>query len=528
MYDLIIKNGKIVDGTGNPWFYADIGIKDEKIAAIGNLSSTEAKRVLDASDHVVSPGFIDVHAHGADQLLSFPTADAKIRQGVTTMLDGNCGISVAPLNEFGKPIMQSHGIESDCATLDEFFTQLETIGTAINVASLVGNGTVRACVVGVSDKKPTEAQMQQMKSLVDEAMAHGAMGLSTGLVYPLSGYADKQEIIKLCEVAAKHGGFYASHVRTMGHLLFEAVAEGLDIGRQAGLPVQISHLLAGPPQWGRLPELMGLLERARSEGMDVTTDNVVYRYSGFEGGSLLPLWATEGGMEKLIQRINNSETREKIKADTREIGDRKGGSVAACLMEKGEWDNIWLYLPERLRGKTIADLAAETGVTDPYDVLLDLIVQEKGAIQGRTEPMSQVDIDYTTHHPLCMLISDGWPSKRGGFTVMHTFGSFGKVFGEYVRDRGVVRLEEAVRKCTSFPAQRMGLRDRGQIKEGYFADITIFNPDTVKEKGTFDNPEQHPDGFTWVLVNGKVVLDNGEHTGVLPGKALRRNLLTLG
>jgi dihydroorotase/N-acyl-D-amino-acid deacylase len=266
---------------------------------------------------------------------------------------------------------------------------------------------------------------------------------------------------------------------------------------------------------------MAVLKEARDEGMDVTTDNVVYRYSGFEGASLLPIWVSEGGLEKTLARLQDPKTREKIKADTREHGDNYGGSVAACLMQQGDWDKFWIYLPERLRGKTFADLAEMRGVEDPYDALLDLIVEEKGAIQGRSEPMAQEDIDFTVNHPLAMLESDGWPSYAGGFTVMHTFGTFGKVFGEYVRDRGVVRLEEAVRKSTSYPAQRMGLRDRGLLKEACWADITIFNPETVKEKGTFEDPEQYPEGFEWVIVNGQVVLDQGKHTGALPGMVLR-------
>jgi N-acyl-D-amino-acid deacylase len=525
MYDLIIKNGKVVDGTGNPWFKADVAVKDGKVAALGDLSDAEAGRVLDATGLVVCPGFIDIHAHGLDQLAVAPTADAKIHQGITTMLGGNCGGSVAPLKgpalEAARTLSTTQNLVTDWSTFDEFYQSIESRGTAINIASLVGNGTIRTCVLGMSERKPSDAELGQMKALVAEAMEHGALGLSSGLAYPPSGYADTQEVVELCKVAAEYGGFYATHVRGMAHPLFEAVEEGLEIARQAGSPVQISHILAGPPTQGRVPELMEMLEEKRAEGMDLTADTTVYIYSGFEGGSLLPIWANEGGVEKLLQRLQDAETRERIKADTRQYGDRRGGSVAACLMQNGEWDKFWFYLPERLRGKTFADLAEMRGAEDPYDALLDLLVEEKGAIQGRSEPLSQADIDYTVGHPLCMLESDGWPSFRGGFTVTHTFGTFGKVFGEHVRDRGVVRLEEAVRKSTSYPAQRMGLRDRGLLREGQWADITIFSPDTVGERGTFENPEQYPAGFEWVIVNGQVVLDQGEHTGALPGKVLR-------
>ncbi len=525
MFDLIIKGGKVVDGAGNSWFYADVGVKDGKIAAIANLADAQAGRVLDAKGMVVCPGFIDIHAHGLNQLILAPTAEAKIRQGITTMLGGNCGHSAAPITQAA--LEQSAAIlrlesKPDWSTLDEFFAKLETSGTSINLAALVGNGTIRTCVMGTSDREPSGDELEQMKRLTAQAMEQGAMGLSTGLVYQPSGYAKTQEVIELCKVVASYGGFYATHLRGMGNPLFRATAEALEIGRQAGLPVQVSHLFVGPNMPGRIAELVGMLEQARAEGMDVTGDTFVYRFSEFGGGNLLPLWASAGGTDAMLKRLQDPKIRQEIKAEIIEQGDSKGGSVAVCLMQKGDWDKFWYYEPEHLREKTFAEVAAMRGATDPFEALFDVLLEQKGAIRGFSEPMRQEDVDYTVNHPLCMLVTDGFPSFGGLFMVLHTYGSFGKVFGEYVRDRKVVRLEEAVRKCTSFPAQRLGLKDRGLLKKGFWADITIFNPETVREMGSFKNPKVHPEGFQWVLVNGEVVLDKGRHTGALPGRVLRR------
>jgi len=529
-YDLLIKDAKVVDGTGNAWFLADVAVAGGRIAGIGKLGSVEADRVIDAMGLIVCPGFIDIHAHGIEQLLVTPRAEAKIMQGITTMVGGNCGSSVAPvkgrLRDFSNSPGLLGGVAPDWSTFKEFYSRLEERGMAINAASLVGNGTVRACLLGLENKKPTVDRLEEMKSLVAEAMEHGAIGLSTGLAYPPSGFAGTEEIVELARVAAKYGGIYATHVRGMAHPIFEAVEEAIEIGEKAGLPVQLSHVNLGPPTWGRVPELMKRVEEARTRGLDVTADTLVHNESVFGRGSLLPNWASEGGLERLLERLSDPETREKIKKDTRLYGDSRGGSVASCLMQNGDWDKLWVTFPKRLLGKTLAKVAEIRGLKDPYDALLDLILEEKGNVRGVTEPYFQEDVDYTVGHPLCMPETDGRPIAPSGdpaLPPMHhrTYGAFAKMLGWYVRDRDIITLEEAIRKSTSFPAQRIGLKDRGLLREGMWADITILDPETIRETGTLENPAQYPEGILYVLVNGQIVIDKGEHTGALPGRVLR-------
>ncbi len=363
-----------------------------------------------------------------------------------------------------------------------------------------------------------------MKRLVAEAMLQGAFGFSSGLVYTPGSFSDTNELISLVQEVSKFHGFYATHVRGMAHPIIHAVHEAISIGENSGVPVQISHLNPGYPSWGKTAELVDIIESARSRGLDVTADTLVYDQSIFSGGSLLPNWANEGGLPALLNRLADPETRQRIKNETRQYGDKSGGSVASCLIQAGKWHQLWVTVPKRLYMKDLQELSEMVAAQDPFDALLDLIVQEKGNVSGISQPYSQNDVDYTLGHSLIMPATDDRPvSKSGKLAPWHTrgYGSFAKVMGWYVRERGILSIEEAIRKSTSLPASRLGLLDRGMIKQGYFADLTLFDPNTIGEMGTIADPAQYPRGVNYVLVNGQVVIDQGEPSGALPGKVLR-------
>jgi len=526
--DLLITGGQVFDGTGSPGRMADVAILDGKIVAIGSMRDEKAKRMIDARGLVVCPGFIDIHAHGEEQLLITPLAEAKLMQGITTMVGGNCGISAAPiqgpLTHFVNQSGVFTGVDVDWSTFAEFFQRLETNGIAINLACLVGNATVRASVLGMEARKPTQLEMEEMKRLVAEAMQQGGFGLSSGLVYTPGSFADTEEIIELAREAAKKHGFYASHVRGMARPIFQAVMEAINIGEETGIPVQISHLNPGYPSWGIVAELVEFLEAARDRGLNITADTLLYDQSIFSGGGLLPNWANEGGLPALLRRLEDPMIRQQIKDDTRLHGDQNGGGVGGCLIQDGKWNQIWFTRPERVSMKDMAELAQSVGAQDPFDAYLDLLLEEKGNVSGISRPYSQRDVDYTVSHPLIMPGTDDRPVSRSGSVLpWHTrgYGSFARLMGWYVRERKLLSLEQAIRKSTSLPAWRLGLTDRGSLKEGYCADVTLFNPDSIQETGNTQDPAQYPQGIHSVIVNGKVVVDQGEHTGELSGRVLR-------
>ncbi len=525
-FDILLTNGLVIDGMGSAGRHLDVAISGERIASIGNLAGIKANRAIDAEGLVVCPGFIDIHAHGEEQLLSTPGAEAKTMQGITTMVGGNCGISAAPISGplagFAGDVFD--GVEVTWSDFAQFFSRLEAEGTAINLACLVGNATIRACVLGMSARQPNTAETNEMKRLVGIAMRQGAIGLSSGLVYAPGCYSDTSEIVDLAREAIAYGGFYATHVRGMARPIYEAIEEAISIGRKAGIPVQISHLNPGYPTWGKVHELIEIIESARREGLDVTADTLVYNQSVFSGGSLLPNWANEGGLPELIKRLKHPETRQLIKDDTRRFGDTSGGSVASCLLQDGKWDHLWLIKPERLKMKNLAELAQVLGNPDPYDALVDLIVAENGNVRGISQPYFQEDIDFTVKHPLCMPATDDRPvSRNGSLSPWHRrgYGTFAEVMGWYVRERGILSLEEAIRKSTSFPARRLGLQDRGILREGYYADLLLFDPNTIRDITSDQDPAQYPVGINYVVVNGQFVVEDAMPTGALPGKVLR-------
>jgi N-acyl-D-amino-acid deacylase len=537
LFDILIRGGRIIDGAGNPWFYADVCIENGKIAKVGSSDSADADRIIDVSGLVVCPGFIDIHSHSDWPLLINPRAESKIRQGVTLEVIGNCGSSAAPLKgkalDMAERTAKDHGTELRWSSMAEYLALLERQGVALNVASLIGQGTVRASVMGYEKRAPTKEELEQMKTLVSQSMKEGSFGMSTGLVYPPSCYAETDELIELSKVVAKHGGFYASHLRSQNELMFDSVKEAIEIGEKAMLPVQISHEIPAPPIWGQQEKLLKMSDEARQKGIDVACDVLVYLRGETNLKQLVPDWAHSGGDEKLLERLKDPEIREKIKKETMEKGAAAGGSAKRALIQLGLWNKIWLSecsINVDLCGKNFAEIAKLRNVTDPFDAVFDILIEENAAGSIMGEDKLQVDIDYALNHSTSMVGSDG--SALAPYGVLgrgranpRSYGTFSKVLARYVRERSVIPLESAIRKMTSFPAQRLGLHDRGLLKPGTWADIVIFDQDRIIDKATYESPYQYPEGNSYVLVNGKLVIENGEHTGVLPGKVLRKSLV---
>ncbi len=541
IYDLVIRRGLIVDGTGNPGFIADLAVKKGRIAKIG-LIEGESKRTIDTEGLVVCPGFIDIHSHSDFVLLVNPRAESKVRQGVTTEVIGNCGASAAPAKgaalERAHRIMSKYGIDEVVwRTFSDYLNLLESNKVAINVVALVGHGTLRQCVLGMEDRAPTENELREMKALVAEAMEAGAFGMSSGLVYPPGRYASTEELIELCKVVALYRGIYASHIRGERETIIEAVKEAIEIGKRSGVSVQISHHPAKIGGWGKSRETLRLIEEARKEGIDVTCDMHPYIAGSTGLSALLPPWAQEGGPKMIVERLKDEGLRKKIKQDM--IEERVPGPGPCGLVKRGMWDKLLLADCEKnkdLIGLNFEEIARRKG-KDPFEAYFDLLVEEeaKGMVVGFY--YNEDDIRRVLLHPTSMIGSDGYalaPYGPLGRGKMHprSYGTFPMIFRKYVRgesrselqyDEGskLLRIEEAVKKMTSLPAKKLGLKDRGLLKEGMWADIVILDPARVADKATYLDPYQYPEGIEYVLVNGIFVVEEGDHTGELPGMVLR-------
>jgi N-acyl-D-amino-acid deacylase len=526
LFDLVVKNGVIADGTGNPWFKADVGIKDGHISDVGELPSSRSDEVIDAHGLVVAPGFIDMHAHSDFSLLINPLAESKVRQGVTTEVIGNCGSSAAPLNDFLRkqiretyPATEEAKLKLSWHSVGEYLKRLEKKGIALNAASLAGNGNIRALVMKYDPRRPSKSELEDMKKILAKSIEEGAFGLSSGLIYPPSCYADTKELIELCKVVAQHGGIYTSHIRGEGDTLINSVREAIEIGRESGAPVEISHHKAsGKPNWGKVKHTLKMIDEARNMGIDVTCD--VYPYVAGSTGldAFLPVHAWAGGVEKLIQTLKNPKTRLQLRREMEK----------SSLFKPDGWNTVMIAYCKGHRqyeGKTIAEIATQKK-TDPLDLVFDLLIEEKASVQIVIFSMREKDMRTVLKHPASMIGSDS--SSTAPYGVLgkgkphpRTYGTFTRVLGEYVRNTKLLTLEEAIRKMTSFPAQKLRLNDRGLIKKGMWADITVFNPEKIAGKATYAKPHQYPIGVKYVTVNGKPVIANGKHTHQLPGKALR-------
>jgi len=528
-FDLVISNGHVIDGTGSPWYSGDIGIRNGKIAAIGNLSDSARKHTIDAAGKVVAPGFIDMLGQSELTILVDPRLPSKIYQGITSEITGEGG-SAAPLNDAiiqsGRKTYDYYKINPDWRTLRQYFARLEKQRIGINLATYVGATQVRLMVLGENDVQPTPAQLDQMKSLVRDAMTDGAMGVSTSLEYAPAPYAKTGELIALASEASKAGGIYATHMRSEGDAIMESIDETLRIGREAHIPVEIWHLkVAGKTNWGRMPEIVAKINSARASGEDVSADTYAYTAWFNDFSAFIPPWAHDGGTAKLVERLKDPGTRARIRKD--------------MLTASKDWDNEWQEIsgPDAimigavqnpkllsLQGQRLSEIAKSSN-KDPIDALCDLLIQDP-SISVAVFGMSQPDVTLALQQPWVSIDNDSeGTSPEGILGQAHphprAYGTFPRILSKYVREDKALSLEDAIRKFSALPAQRMRLTDRGVLKAGMWADVVIFDPATVHDRATFDNPNQLSEGMEYVLVNGVPVIEEGKMTGALPGKVLR-------
>lgn len=499
-FDLVVKNARIVDGAGNPWFKGDIGIKNGQIAKIGVIAVSDAAEIVDAKNQIVAPGFIDVHAH-VENIFNNPDAENFIRMGVTSLVTGNCGGSVTDVGKF--------------------LNRYKETPLAVNLATLIAHGSVRRDVLGTENRAPTTEELQKMEALVEKGMKEGAVGLSTGLIYVPGTYAKTDEVVALARVAKQHNGVYASHIRNEGDTVFEAIAEAINIGEQTGIPVEISHFkIASKKHWGKTNETLGLVRAAREKGLPVTVDAYAYTASSTSLDTLLPSWALAGGREEGKKRLADEATKKKIIEE-----------IKKTLKDSKFKDFSYAYVAsysanKDFSGKNIKEIAKLVRGKDKLDAQIEQILEmyQAGGAQMVYHKMDEPDVQSILREPFTMIASDSGVRSMGeGTPHPRGYGNNVRVLGRYVRELKIITLEDAIRKMTSLPAQTFNLRDRGLIKEGFAADLVIFDEKTVGDKATFDNPHQFPVGITTVLVNGKVAFADGQMSKTRNGKALKLN-----
>ena len=498
-YDVLIRGGRIVNGSGNPWFEADVGIRGDRIAAIGDLSGAAAARIIDASGLVVAPGFIDPHTHAIRGIFDVPTADSALLQGVTTLTEGNDGSSPWPIAEH--------------------YREIEELGISPNWSVFVGQGTIRSIVIGAGDRDASAAELERMKQMVAQAMEEGALGISTGLFYVPGSFTSTREVIELSRVAADYNGIYISHMREEASQLIDSVEETIRIGEEAGIPVQMTHhKVIGAPNWGNSVASLGLVDEARARGVDITMDQYPYTASQTGVSALIPQWAQEGGDDALIRRLGSDETRQTIKNEVVEriLFDRGGGDPANVFISRNSWD-------PSMAGKNLAELTIEAGMEPTPENAAEVVfhILRNGGATAVYHAIGSDDVDRIMRHPATAIGSDG-PIGIFGEGAPHPrqYGTFARVLGHYVRERGVVTLEEAIRKMTSMTAQRLSIHDRGLLAEGFLADIAVFDANEIIDRATFEDPHQYAEGMKFVLVNGEIVVADGAHTGRRPGRIL--------
>jgi len=527
-YDLVIVNAHILDGSGSPWYEGSVAIRNGRIADIGRLGDVTAKRTIDARGLVVAPGFIDMHSHSDFALLADGKAESKIRQGVTTEIIGeaeSAGPVLGPAVPQLERELAAMGLKRTWSTLGEYFSVLEKHGTAVNIASYVGSGQVRLDVMGNVNRQPTAAELEKMESLVDQSMREGAIGLSAGLIYPPNSFAKTEELIKLAKVAARYGGIYTSHIRDEGDHETEALREAIEIGEEAGLPAHILHFkMAGKQNWGKIGEMAAIIQAARDRGLDVTADQYPY-IAGMTGLQMtLPPKYLEGTHQEVINRLKDAAARDEI----RTLIENGVPGWEDHVQGTGGWHGVMVAAvqnPEnkKFEGKRMDEVAKIKG-KDPVDALCEVLSSEETFPYAIYFAMDEADVRTALQQSWVGIGSDGVAvnpeMKFMGKPHPRFYGTFPRVLGEYVREEKVITLTDAVRKMTSLAAQITGLTDRGLLRPGMAADITIFDPGTVRDKATFEDPSQYPVGIPYVIVNGTVVIDDGKHTGALPGHVL--------
>jgi len=530
VYDVIIRNGRIIDGTGSPWYGGDVGIRNGRIVAIGRLDAA-ARQTVDAAGMVVAPGFIDMLGQSELSILVNPSVPSKIFQGITTEITGEGG-SAGPLNDSiiaaDSATYNHYRITPDWRTLGGFFARLERQGIGINLASYVGATQVRRMVLGDADRQPTPAELERMKALVRDAMHEGALGVSTALQYPPAPFAHTEELVALAVEAGALGGGYATHLRSEGDQIDAALNEAIRIGREARVPVEIWHLkVAGKRNWGRMARVVAKIDSARKAGVDLAADTYAYTAWFNSMSAFIPPWVHDGGDARLVERLKDPDTRTRVRREMLDPGQET-------------WNNEWQEIAgpssvligavhnpalEPYLGKTLAQVAAERR-TDPIDALFDILVEDQALTDVAVFGMSEPDVTLALRQPWVSINNDSKGTSPDGLLGREhphprAYGTFPRILRKYVREDRVLTLEDAIRKFTSLPAQRMRLGDRGVLKVGMWADVVVFDPDSIRDLATFANPNQLSEGMRWVLVNGIPVIAGGKATGALPGRVLR-------
>lgn len=529
-FDLIIAGGHVVDGTGSPWYSADVGIRDGHVAAIGRLGDARARQRIEAAGLVVAPGFIDMLGQSEFTILVDPRLPSKIYQGITTEITGE-GTSPAPMTgharDEAEQALEHYGLKADWQSLGEYFARLERAGIGINLASYVGATMVRKAVIGGADRPASAAELKHMRALVHEAMLDGAVGVSTSLEYAPAMYASTDELIALASEAAPYGGIYATHMRSEGDGMAAALEETFRIAREARVPAEIWHLkVAGRKNWGRMQDVIQRIEAARAGGLDITADTYAYTAWFNDMSAFVPPWAHDGGNDKMVARLKDSATRARVRKDME--------------TPSSAWDNEWDEVPgpesilvgvvknpdlRPLQGQTIAAIAKTRG-SDPLDTLLDILVEDDGFAQCAVFGMQEEDVALALVQPWTSINNDSSGTSPEGILGREhphprAYGTFPRILRKYVREEHRLSLEEAIRKFSALPAQRMRFTDRGVLKRGLWADIVVFDPKTITERSTFSDPNELAAGMRWVLVNGVPVIADGQMTGARPGRVLR-------
>jgi N-acyl-D-amino-acid deacylase len=532
-FDLLIKNGWVIDGTGNPRTLLDVGVKGDTIAAIDRNVNANAEKVVDAEGKIVCPGFIDLHNHADLAILAYPHCESHIMQGITTSVGGNCGLSMAPLNPKELDLLKQYlsafipkGFDWgwDWTSPKTYFEKVEKNGMSVNMAPLVGQGAIRLAIRGFDAGESTTEQLEEMKNLLRESLEWGVFGMSTGLIYPPGSYSNTEELIELAKVMHEYGGIYTSHVRNEGDRLMESVEEAIRIAEEAEVPLEISHHKAmGKYNWGKVNATLREMERARARGVDVTCDCYPYTAASTTLTSLLPPWTMVGGVTAMLERLKDKEKRKQI---AEEISTNK---VQMENMIRGAgWSNITLVgCPENhdYEGKSIQQILEEKGTFgNVYEGFFDLMLEVKGEAMMVVFIMDEDDVKTVLSSNLSSIVSDSWVTSPAAHEKTHprSYGTFPRFIGQYVRNEKLMSLEDGVRKITSLPASRIGLTDRGILKRGYKADIVVFDADKIIDTATFDKPAQYPEGIDCVIVNGQMTVEKGKHLGTLNGRILRK------
>lgn len=523
-FDVVILNGMVLDGTGSPAQRLDVGIADDKITALGDLQNVTANHVIDATDYIISPGFIDIHTHTDSELLVNPKAESKIRQGVTTEISGNCGSSPFPLTNDDREAMEEnlrekYGLAVSWDDIDSFLTQIERAQPSMNYATFTGHGDLRAFAVGKNDIPATPEQLELMRQRLQESMEHGSIGLSTGLEYAPGSYADTAELIALNEIVAKNNGVYSTHMRNEDDRLEEAIAEALTVARETGVSLQISHLKAcNQNNWHKIERVLETVNTA-AESLPVRADRYPYTAYGTGLTAFLPLWSRQGDTDEVLQRLQSKSDIPKIREYTNGRGQRIGGWDRVVISDCRSDQN------KQYEGQSIA-AAAELNSVEAFEFIRTLLIEERNRVSIVGFAMNEENLKKVLADPLVMIGSDGnavapYGQLSTGKPHPRYYGTFPRVLGKYSRDENVMPLAEAVKKMTSMSAEKLGLRKRGTLKVGNYADIVVFNPKTVVDNATYTNPHQYPTGIDYVLVNGKITIAGGEHTSAQAGKVLR-------